>query len=81
MTPLLKMHCSRKVALDCVCAFLAGHLALMFARSTRRGFAEQSNSVNKTAGGTGYLSENKLFSSTLVAPLTYDFSVLMASDY
>lgn len=47
----------------------------------RKGLAEQVNSVNKTAGGAIYLPENKLLSSTFVAPLTYNFNVLMASDY
>lgn len=47
----------------------------------RKGFAEQINSVNKTAGGTIYLPENKRLSSTFVASLTYSFNVLMASDY
>lgn len=72
-----KMCCCLKMALDCVCAFLA----LMSAWSLRKWFAEQINSVNRTAGTTIYLPGNKVFSSILVAPLTYNFNVLMASDY
>lgn len=34
------------------------HLVLTFAQSTRKGLAEQINSVNKTAGGTIYLGTN-----------------------
>ena len=70
-----------KVALDCVCASLAGHLVLMLTRSMRKGFADQISNVNRTTGETVYLPENKLFSSTSVAPLTYNFNVLMASGY
>lgn len=37
--------------------------------------------MNKTAGGTIYLPESKLFSSTFIALLTYNFNVRTANDY
>lgn len=75
------MNCRLKGAEDYLCASLTWSLKPVFARSLRRGFAQEINSVNKTAGGTIYLPENKLFSSSLAAPLTHNFHVLMASDY
>ena len=47
----------------------------------RKGFAEQISYGNKTTSEIVSLPENKLFSSTLVAPLMNNFNVLMESDY
>lgn len=47
----------------------------------REEFAECISSMSETAGGAIYLHENTLFYSTFLAPLTYNFNVLMASDY
>lgn len=53
----------------------------MFAPSMRKVFAEQMNSVNRLQEGPFICLRANYFLALLVAPVTYSFNVLMASDY